>query len=173
MSIINKLNIILENENKMGKFLNSFKNLPPEEKSKLKDNKFDPSERKKARDAIDNLISDMDDQKAIERINIIDSKIDKLDGKLNNNILKNIKTTISMIKDGLEGKYPIPKRTIFMIIANILYIVSPIDVLPEILLGPIGYIDDVGVWASLFPAIKHDLADYLSWKLKNKQNNDK
>lgn len=42
-------------------------------------------------------------------------------------------------------KYRIPPRGLVAIGAAMVYLVSPIDVLPEALLGPIGLVDDAGV----------------------------
>lgn len=36
------------------------------------------------------------------------------------------------------------------IVLTFLYVLSPFDLLPEVLLGPIGYIDDFGVLMALF-----------------------
>ncbi len=166
MSIITELNMLIEADAvEKKKALNTFKKLPPEDKEKLKNKDFDPSEKKKARAAIDKVISTMDDKKAIKSVEKIDKNINKLNGKVDNKMLDGIKKTLEMVKDGLAGKYPLPKRTLFMIIANLLYVISPIDIVPEIFLGPIGYIDDVGVWASLYPAIQQDLIEWGAWKI--------
>lgn len=44
-------------------------------------------------------------------------------------------------------KYRIPPRGLIAMGGALIYLVSPIDVLPEALLGPIGLIDDAGVLA--------------------------
>lgn len=44
-------------------------------------------------------------------------------------------------------KYRIPPRGLVAIGGALIYLVSPIDVLPEALLGPIGLVDDAGVLA--------------------------
>lgn len=44
-------------------------------------------------------------------------------------------------------KYRIPPRGLVAIGAALIYLVSPIDVLPEALLGPIGLVDDAGILA--------------------------
>ncbi len=36
-------------------------------------------------------------------------------------------------------------KTNFILILSIIYVLSPIDIIPEALLGPIGIIDDAGV----------------------------
>jgi uncharacterized membrane protein YkvA (DUF1232 family) len=42
-------------------------------------------------------------------------------------------------------KYRVPLRGIAAMGGALIYLVSPVDVLPEALLGPFGLIDDVGV----------------------------
>ena len=34
---------------------------------------------------------------------------------------------------------------LFVLVLTLLYIISPVDLLPELLLGPVGYVDDVAV----------------------------
>ena len=41
-------------------------------------------------------------------------------------------------------RYRIPPRGLIAMISALVYLASPIDVLPEVLLGPIGLLDDAG-----------------------------
>jgi len=41
-------------------------------------------------------------------------------------------------------RYRIPPRGLIAMIGALVYLVSPIDVLPEVILGPIGLLDDAG-----------------------------
>lgn len=49
-------------------------------------------------------------------------------------------------------KYRVPPRGVIAMAAALAYLVSPVDVLPEVVLGPLGLIDDgsvivvVGIW---------------------------
>ena len=47
----------------------------------------------------------------------------------------------------LMWRYRLPPRALFAMVGALIYLVSPIDVLPEVLLGPIGLLDDAGVTA--------------------------
>lgn len=62
-------------------------------------------------------------------------------GKLSNDFL----TLISIIKDLMSGEYKIPPaKLLAMIIGAVLYVVSPIDAVPDII--PLaGYIDNESV----------------------------
>jgi len=47
----------------------------------------------------------------------------------------------------LTADSQIPKNKKIKLVAGIAYFISPIDLLPEIFLGPVGYLDDVAVAA--------------------------
>ena len=42
-------------------------------------------------------------------------------------------------------KYRVPLRGIAAMAGALVYLISPVDVLPEVVLGPVGLIDDLGV----------------------------
>jgi len=50
-----------------------------------------------------------------------------------------------LVKLSLDPRVPSDKKAKF--VAVIAYFISPIDLLPEILLGPIGYLDDIALTA--------------------------
>ena len=68
---------------------------------------------------------------------------------------------LQLMGEAMNGTYPLPKATIFMIAAAIAYVVSPVDLIPNVLV-PLGFVDDAAVIASLFTAIKHDLRNYVA-----------
>lgn len=41
-------------------------------------------------------------------------------------------------------RYRVPPRGLIAMIGSLVYLASPIDVLPEVILGPIGLLDDAG-----------------------------
>ena len=49
----------------------------------------------------------------------------------------------------LMWRYRIPPRGLFAMGAAGLYLISPIDLLPEAILGPLGLVDDAGVLAAV------------------------
>ena len=59
----------------------------------------------------------------------------------------------------------IPTRSILAIIAAILYFVTPIDVIPDILFG-LGFADDAAVIAFTVKQIQDDLEKYKLWSEK-------
>ncbi|HYK73425.1 MAG TPA: YkvA family protein [Pseudoneobacillus sp.] len=68
-----------------------------------------------------------------------------------------------------KGEYRIiPKGSILMIIATILYFVSPIDIIPDFLLG-LGIIDDAAVIGFTLKQISTDLEKFRVWKEQEKE----
>ena len=55
---------------------------------------------------------------------------------------------VPMLRDALSGRWAgAPRLRLIASLAGLVYVVSPIDVLPEILLGPFGLGDDVAIIA--------------------------
>jgi len=42
-------------------------------------------------------------------------------------------------------RYRVPPRGLVAMIGSLIYLASPVDVLPEVVLGPLGLLDDAGV----------------------------
>jgi len=76
----------------------------------------------------------------------------------------NIKLLFSLIKDYASGNYrEIPWTTIAAIIGALLYIFSPIDLVPDFI--PVaGLLDDAAVFGLCLKGIGHDLKKYELWK---------
>jgi uncharacterized membrane protein YkvA (DUF1232 family) len=75
----------------------------------------------------------------------------------------------SMLSDSYNRKYPVPKKTVLVITLALLYLISPIDISPDII-PLMGFVDDIAVLAFAFSLIKDDLEKYRAWKMSN--NND-
>ena len=58
----------------------------------------------------------------------------------------------------------IPWGSIVLVIVAIIYFVSPIDLIPDIL--PFGLIDDAAVIAYVVAQIKVDLDNFLAWEVE-------
>jgi uncharacterized membrane protein YkvA (DUF1232 family) len=70
-----------------------------------------------------------------------------------------------MIKDYRKGKYTaVPWFTIAAIASALLYVLSPIDLIPDFIPG-LGYLDDVTVLTIVTGWVDSDLHRYLDWKL--------
>ncbi len=74
---------------------------------------------------------------------------------------------ISMLKDVKNGSYKnIPWFTIATIVMAFLYILNPMDIVPDFIPG-IGYIDDVAILTMGVGWIESDLHRYLDWRMEN------
>jgi uncharacterized membrane protein YkvA (DUF1232 family) len=47
------------------------------------------------------------------------------------------------------GQHHVAPTTWVAAAAAVVYTLAPIDLIPELLLGPLGYVDDVGLWGIL------------------------
>ena len=76
---------------------------------------------------------------------------------------KDIKTSFALLKDWYMGNYTkIPFRMVASIAAAMLYMVSPLDLVPDwVPFG--GLLDDALVLAAVFTMSRRDLDEYLAW----------
>jgi uncharacterized membrane protein YkvA (DUF1232 family) len=56
---------------------------------------------------------------------------------------------VTLVVGYLMWRYRIPPRGLVAMGAAALYLISPIDLLPEAILGPLGLVDDAGVVAAV------------------------
>lgn len=75
------------------------------------------------------------------------------------------KLMISMVKDIKRGHYKsVPWFVIATIVMSLLYILNPMDLVPDFIPG-IGYLDDLAVLSIGMGWIESDIHRYLDWKL--------
>lgn len=75
-----------------------------------------------------------------------------------------IKNLFAMVRDYWSGNYrDIPWRTIAMAVGALVYVFSPIDLIPDII-PVVGLLDDALVVKLCLKAIRADLDAYLIWK---------
>lgn len=96
--------------------------------------------------------------------NLLKTAKEKAEGnKQLNTILSDIKILIELMKDWREGRYTeLPKSTVIMVIISLIYLVSPIDIIPDFLIG--GFVDDAAVIAYVIKNISEELNQYKEWK---------
>jgi len=68
-----------------------------------------------------------------------------------------------LLQDFTQGRYRLPWRAIAAVAAAALYVVSPIDLIPDVL-APLGFTDDAAVVALLWGLLKRELTRYCDWK---------
>ena len=62
-----------------------------------------------------------------------------------------------------NGKYPVPKKTLIVGIFALLYLINPIDIVPDFI-PLLGFADDLAALAFAASLIKGDLNRYRVWK---------
>ncbi|HDZ37441.1 MAG TPA: DUF1232 domain-containing protein [Marinobacter sp.] len=98
----------------------------------------------------------------LNRQQAIEAKV-KNSGKLNR-FSADIKLMFSMLRDYWNGSYRnVPWKSIAAIAGALLYVLNPLDLIPDLLLG-IGFVDDVGVVALCLNLVESDLHKYAAFK---------
>ncbi|WP_293301391.1 YkvA family protein [Pedobacter sp. UBA4863] len=70
----------------------------------------------------------------------------------------------SLTKDYAKGSYvDIPKTTIVSVLAALLYFISPIDLVPDFIVG-MGFLDDAFVLGFVYKRVSKELLKYQVWK---------
>ena len=82
-------------------------------------------------------------------------------------MLSEIPVLISLVKAYIEKRYAnVPIGTVIAIVGALLYFLSPIDLVPD-LLPAIGLVDDAAIIALALKLVHDDVKEYQSWKEKN------
>lgn len=78
--------------------------------------------------------------------------------------LAEVPRMIALLKDYIQKDYTeVPKSTLIMIVAALLYLVNPKDIIPDKYIG-VGLIDDAAVVAACIALTKKELDAYDAWK---------
>ena len=79
-------------------------------------------------------------------------------------ILGVLRTFMRMIRAYLKGEYQVvPWKTLLLIVAALIYFVSPLDFIPDFI--PItGFIDDVSIIVWVFSRIQKDIREFEAWE---------
>ncbi len=108
-----------------------------------------------------------DKQKTTSTVNEAMDKASKYKNQLEK-VWEYLQLFFSIVKDYINGNYKeIPIKTIISIVASLLYLISPIDLIPDFIPG-VGLIDDVFVIGLVISVAKSDLDKYKDWKSNNK-----
>ena len=128
----------------------------------------DPRMQRVSEDEVREKVAEIDD----EDVEAVMDKEERISDKfINSNLLrgyiKEFKLMMAMIKDYRKGNYKeVPWFTIAAITATALYVLNPIDIIPDFIMG-LGFIDDMAVFSITHGWIQSDLKRYENWKLEN------
>ena len=88
------------------------------------------------------------------------------------NTLAIVPTMISLIRRYVKKEYTeVPLGTIIAIISALIYVLSPVDFVPDAIPGA-GYIDDALVITACLKLIGSDVEDYQKWRKANNKELD-
>lgn len=81
-----------------------------------------------------------------------------------------IPSMISLVRSYTKKEYTeIPIGTIIAIVSALIYFVSPVDLIPDVI--PVaGHLDDAAVVGACLALVKSDLDDYKEWRENNKKD---
>jgi len=106
---------------------------------------------------------DIDIAKVTQRAKEIEDKLPKL-----NRWMDQGKIILSMVKDYWNGSYrEVPYWVISAGALALLYVLNPMDVIPDIIIG-VGYLDDATVVAFCLKLIERELVRYQEWQATQK-----
>ena len=84
-----------------------------------------------------------------------------------------IRSTPAMFRDLVSGKYrPWPLGTLIGGVLGLVYLINPLDLIPEALPG-IGVIDDALVFGVFLAFLSRDVRNYRSWRKNGETKNPK
>ncbi|MEH7351042.1 MULTISPECIES: YkvA family protein [Gottfriedia] len=79
---------------------------------------------------------------------------------------------IDLFKSYINGSYrDISTKSILTVIGALIYFVSPIDAIPDFIVG-LGFLDDATILAYTFKQLNKDIEKYKIWKENNNEKDD-
>ena len=139
-----------------------------EEKIKIEEEEFVTNElaEKTLRDGFEEAEETLGDESKLERLfQRLEKKLEAI--PLAGSALKYVPMMASMVNMYVKKEYTdAPVGTIVATVSALIYVISPIDLIPDFIPG-VGYIDDAAVVAACLALIKSDLDEYRSWRANN------
>lgn len=107
-------------------------------------------------------VTEGDLEKVLDKKEEIEKKFEK-NGPLEK-FISDLKLLFSLMQDYFSGEYrQIPFWSIAAIVAALLYVLNPFDLIPDVIPG-IGHVDDALVVAACLKMVEQDLKKYHAWK---------
>ena len=117
---------------------------------------FNEKDAKKIFDGFDSYTQD-DADKVMNNADRIEKIVSN--GTLSK-FMKDVKLYFKMLSDVFSRRYTrVPRGTVAAIIGSLLYVLSPVDLIPDVI-PVIGYLDDAAVLALCLKFVKHDVDEY-------------
>lgn len=84
--------------------------------------------------------------------------------------VKKIPDIFRMVKMWRKGSYPIKSMDIILPLLGLVYVISPIDLLPEVAVPVIGVLDDLAILSLAIPKLIREVDKFLMWEAEQKYN---
>lgn len=84
--------------------------------------------------------------------------------------IQKIPDIFRMVKMWKNGSYPMRSIDMILPILGFLYVLSPIDLLPEVALPVLGVMDDLAVLSLTIPKLLKEVDKFLLWEAEHKNN---
>ncbi|MEQ8712749.1 MAG: YkvA family protein [Cyclobacteriaceae bacterium] len=109
----------------------------------------------------------LDDESKVK--SLIDVAGDKITAIMSNSakmseFADKVRLAIRMVQAYISGEYrELPWRTLIILVAGILYFVTPLDLIPDFI-PALGFVDDISVIFWIFRSFADDLEKYQEWE---------
>lgn len=105
-----------------------------------------------------------DVERVLDKSDVIQDKVRNA-GPLRR-FLADVKVMFGMVADYWNGKYrEVPFWTIGAVVFALLYVLSPLDLIPDFI-PVVGYLDDAAVVSACLAMVREDIVKYKDWKSK-------
>ena len=128
------------------------------------DKRFEGWEEK-AKDTFEGFTSEGYSEEKLHKVLDNEAKIEDIfKNKYLSDFIDDVKLFFAMLKDYFTKKYPeLPVRSVVMMVLTLLYVLSPVDLIPDFI-PVIGYLDDAFMFGLCLKACADDVEDYKKWK---------
>lgn len=80
------------------------------------------------------------------------------------NVWDQLQLFFFLVKDYANGNYTsIPRSSIIAVVAALLYFISPLDIIPDFIVG-LGFVDDAFILSLVYKQVIKELDKYQLWK---------
>lgn len=84
--------------------------------------------------------------------------------------LKKIPDIWRMVRAWRKGEYPAGAMDLILPLLGMLYVISPIDLIPEMGIPVLGVVDDLAILSLALPKLMKEVDKFLLWEAKKKGN---
>lgn len=82
--------------------------------------------------------------------------------------IRKIPDIFRMIKMWKKGEYPVKSLDIILPLLGLLYVISPIDLVPDFIIPVVGVVDDLAILSLTIPKLIREVDKFLMWETERK-----